>query len=42
MPNELVELFKNDPMARREFLDIHNSLPLWVKILYKIRVFTGL
>jgi hypothetical protein len=42
MKNELLELIEKEPMARREFIDIHNSLPMWAKIVYHFRIFTGL
>jgi len=42
MKNELVELIEKEPMARMEFLDIHKSLPLWVKVVYRFRILTGL
>lgn len=32
----------NDPMSWREFLDLHASLPLWVRILSQIRLRLGL
>ena len=42
MRNELLELIEREPMARMEFLDIHAALPLWVKIIYHIRILTGI
>lgn len=29
---------KNDPMARREFLDHHRSMPLWVRLVVWLRM----
>lgn len=32
----------NDPMARREFLDHHESLPFWVIFLSRLRLALGI
>ena len=42
MKDPLLEKFMKDPMAQWEFWDTHNSLPLWVKIKYNVRLFLGL
>ena len=37
-PNPLVELVANEPMARREFLDQYERLPLWMRAIFRVRV----
>jgi len=36
--NALVDLVMNDPMARREFLDNHERMPLWAKAVFGVRL----
>ena len=36
--NSLVDLLMNDPMARREFLDNHERMPLWAKAVFGVRL----
>ena len=36
--NPLVDLLMNDPMARREFLDNHERMPLWAKAVFHVRL----
>ena len=36
--NSLVDLLMNDPMARREFLDNHERMPLWAKAVFLVRL----
>jgi len=36
--NPLLEVVMSDPMARRELLDIHEALPLWVKVVFRVRL----
>lgn len=33
---------KGDPMARREFLEFHKSMPLWVRVLVRLRLMLGI
>jgi hypothetical protein len=35
--NSLVDLLMNDPMARREFLDNHERMPLCAKAVFHVR-----
>ena len=37
-PNPLVELVTNEPMARREFLDQYERLPLWMRAIFRVRL----
>lgn len=37
-----LDIFEDDPMAWREFLDRHNSLPLWVRAFSRIRYILGI
>jgi hypothetical protein len=39
MKNELLDLFKEYPMERYEFLDIHDSFSFWFKMKIKIMYF---
>ncbi len=36
--NHLLDLFEEEPMARREFLDVHESLSVWTKIIFHVRL----
>lgn len=36
--NHLLDLFEEDPMARREFLDNHERMPLWAKAVFHVRL----
>jgi hypothetical protein len=37
-----LDIFADDPMAWREFLDNHEELPLWVRVVSKIRYILGI
>ena len=41
MENPLLDFIANDPMARREFLDNHERIPIWAKLIYHIRLILG-
>lgn len=37
MNNELIKMLEMEPMFKFEFLDIHDSFPLWLKLYLKLR-----
>lgn len=36
MENELIEMFRLNPMKKYEFIDIHNSFSFWFRLKIKI------